>query len=135
MVTSLSTDDATVQELATLYTARWAIELQFRGLKKEANLKSALNRITNPDHIYAITISALIAHLLTMQYWNFYYPVLEKSGRMLSLEKLISNVVIMLSGMKNLADLEFFDPDLRHLAYEKRANRPAFVNQAFKPLS
>ena len=134
MVTSLKSEEATVSELALLYSARWAIELQFRALKKEINLKNTLKRITNQDHHLALILAALIAQQLSMKLWNIYYPILEGKSQMLSLEKLMGNVTQFLLGINTLNQIHDFDPDLRHIAYEKRVKRSSLINQAFAPL-
>ena len=134
MVTNLKPEEASVSELALLYSARWAIELQFRALKREVNLKNTLNRITNPDHHFALIIAALIAQQLSMKLWNIYYPILEKRNQILSLEKLLGNVSQFLLGITTLHEIRNFDPDPRHIAYEKRVKRSTNISQAFKPL-
>ena len=135
MVTSLTFEQASAGELAQLYTSRWSIELEFRGLKGELNLKGVLNRKTNEHHHYALIISAMIAHQISMKFWNIYEPVLHSQKKRLSLEKLMGSVIDMLSESSFLKDLYLFNPDPRHIAYEKRANRLTHVNQAFMPLT
>lgn len=135
MVTSLNPDEATAQELATLYTARWAIELQFRGIKSSMNLQHALKPITGTHQHYALVLAAMIAHQLTLQVWNIYYGVLEKEGRILSLEKLISDLLLYLTSVIRASDLLLYNPDPRSIAYDKRKRNSALVNKAFRPLA
>jgi hypothetical protein len=134
MLTSLSPEQASAEELATLYTARWSIELQFRGLKKSFNLKGALNRITNEHHHFALILAAMIAHQLTTKLWNIYHIALAQKKKVLSLEKLLSAVFDFLSEMKSFEEIRLFKPDFRHIAYDQRQRKPS-VNQAFIPLA
>lgn len=135
MVTSLTPEQASAEQLSVLYSARWGIELQFRGLKKEMNLRMALGNKTSEHHQTALILAAMIAHQLTLKYWNIYAPQVMNQGRAPSLEKIISNVISYLEGMKSLSDLELYDPDLRYLMYDKRSRASALVNQAFIALA
>ena len=44
MLTHLSREQADVSQLAAIYRARWAVEIQFRAWKQALNLSKALNR-------------------------------------------------------------------------------------------
>jgi len=135
MVTSLSADQATVQELGIIYSARWAIELQYRGLKHSLNLKQSLQKATKEHVQKALILTAMIMHQLTLKLWNIFYKVLEKKGRRLSLEKMITNAADYLLELKRLEELSGYDPDHRHLAYDKRNKLSALVDKAFNPLA
>ena len=134
ILTSLSKEQASVEEIGHLYTCRWSIELQFRGLKDALNLKKALNRITNKYHIEALVLAAMITHQLSQRVWNLYYKILHEVGKTLSLEKLFANLVIFLSKLTRLEEINQFKPDLRHIAYEKRTRQDK-VNTGFFPLA
>ena len=134
MVTSLSPEQASVEELGHLYTTRWSIELQFRALKGSLNLKGALNRVTGEHHVFALVLAAMIAHQLYSKFWNIYHQVLAREGRELSLEKLFADFVIFLATLKSIDEITSFSPDIRHIAYEKR-KRKSMVNTGFKPLT
>ena len=43
MLTNLSREQADVSQLAAIYRARWAVEIQFRAWKQALNLGKALN--------------------------------------------------------------------------------------------
>ena len=135
MITSLDSEQATAQELATLYGSRWAVELQFRGLKTSLNLTKALNRKSNEFHIQALVLAAMIFHQLSTKIWNIQYTKLEKQSRTLSLEQLLKTFSSYMNSLRgSFREIEYYDPDPRHIAYGKRRRKPA-INQAFIPLT
>ncbi len=67
MLTNLSTEQAGVSQLAAVYRARWAVEIQFRAWKQALNLGKALNRKSNEHHMQALVLAAMIAHQLGMK--------------------------------------------------------------------
>ena len=67
MLTNLKSAEAAVKELAEVYRARWAVEIQFRAWKQSLNLSKSLNLKTNTHHIEAIVLTAMIAHQLGMR--------------------------------------------------------------------
>ena len=77
MLINLSREQADVSQLATIYRARWAVEIQFRAWKQALNLDKALNRKSNEHHLQA----------------------------------------------RDLAELDAFDPDPRHVERDKRTRK------------
>ena len=67
MLTNLPTGLADAGKLATIYRARWAVEIQFRAWKQSLDMDRALNRRSNTHHIHAIVLAAMIAHQLGMK--------------------------------------------------------------------
>ena len=53
MLTHLSREQTNVNQLAAIYRARWAVEIQFRASKQALNLDKALNRKSNEHHLQA----------------------------------------------------------------------------------
>ena len=134
MITSLSPEESTVEELCHLYVCRWSIELQFRGLKNALNLKKALGRITNKHHIHALVLAAMIIHQLSCRFWNIYHGLLHAESRSLSLEKLLVNLTLFLLKVSEVASITTYKPDFRHIAYDKR-KRSNNVNSGFISLT
>ena len=62
MQTNLSKAQAEVGQLAAIYRARWAVEIQFRAWKRAFNLSKALNRKSNEHHLQALLLVGMIAH-------------------------------------------------------------------------
>jgi IS4 transposase len=61
MLINLSREQADVSQLATIYRARWAVEIQFRAWKQALNLSNALNRKSNEHHLQALVLAELDA--------------------------------------------------------------------------
>lgn len=66
MLTNLSPEQAGVSQLAVVYRARWAVEIQFRAWKQALNIGKALKRQSNEHHMQALVLTAMIAHQLGM---------------------------------------------------------------------
>ena len=66
MLTNLGKDQASVGQLAAVYRARWAVEIQFRAWKQALNLDKALNRKSGDHHMQALVLAAMIAHPLAV---------------------------------------------------------------------
>ena len=118
MLTNLKSTEAAVKELAEVYRARWAVEIQFRAWKQSLNLSKALNRKTNTHHIEAIVLTAMIAHQLGMRIAT----LLEKQiGRArLSFEKLYDVLAGYILKTKSFREMVKFEPDSRHISRDKR---------------
>lgn len=121
MLTNLERAEATVKELAEVYRARWAVEIQFRAWKQSLNLSKALNRKTNPHHMEAIVLTAMIAHQLGMRIAS----LLEKQiGRArLSFEKLYDVLAGYIVKAKSFREMVKFEPDPRHISRDKRTRK------------
>ena len=121
MLTNLKSTEAAVKELAEVYRARWAVEIQFRAWKQSLNLSKALNRKTNTHHIEAIVLTAMIAHQLGMRIAT----LLEKQiGRArLSLEKLYDVLAGYILKTKSFREMVKFEPDSRHISRDKRTRK------------
>jgi Transposase DDE domain len=121
MLTNLSEDQATVQQLASIYRARWAVEIQFRAWKQALNLGKALNRRSNEHHLHAIILAGMIAHQLGMR-------IAKRIGNMvgrarLSYEKLYDLLAVRLIKSRDLSEFDAFEPDLRHIERDKRTRK------------
>jgi hypothetical protein len=121
MLTNLGKEQAGVSQLAAIYRARWAVEIQFRAWKQALNLGKALNRRSNEHHLQALVLAGMIAHQLGMR-------IAQKIGNLvgrarLSYEKLYDLLAVRLIKARNLAELAAFDPDPRHVERDKRTRQ------------
>ena len=122
MLTNLGKEQADVSQLAAIYRARWAVEIQFRAWKQALNLGKALNRRSNEHHLQALVLAGMIAHQLGMS-------VAQRIGSMvgrarLSYEKLYDLLAVRLIKASTLAEVAAFDPDPRHVERDKRTRKP-----------
>jgi IS4 transposase len=62
MWTNLSEEDADASQIAAIYRARWAVEIQFRAWKQTINRGKDLNRKSNEHHLQALVLAGIIAH-------------------------------------------------------------------------
>lgn len=121
MLTNLNKEQADVSQLAAIYRARWAVEIQFRAWKQALNLGKALNRKSNEHHLQALVLAGMIAHQLGM--W-----IAQRIGKAigrarLSYEKLYDLLAVRLIKARDLAELATFDPDPRHVERDKRIRK------------
>lgn len=121
MLTNLSKAQADVSQLAAVYRARWAVEIQFRAWKQALNLSKALNRKSGEHHLQALVLAAMIAHQLGMR-------IAQRIGNLigrakLSYEKLYDLLAVRLIIARDLEDLTAFDPDPRHVKRDKRTRK------------
>lgn len=121
MLTNLGKEQADVSQLAAIYRARWAVEIQFRAWKQALNLGKALNRRSNEHHLQALVLAGMIAHQLGMS-------VAQRIGSMvgrarLSYEKLYDLLAVRLIKASTLAEVAAFDPDPRHVERDKRTRK------------
>ena len=121
MLTNLTKDQAGVSQLAAIYRARWAVEIQFRAWKQALNLGKALNRKSNEHHLQALVLAGMIAHQLGMR-------IAQRIGEMigrakLSYEKLYDMLAVKLVKARTPAEAIAFDPDPRHVQRDKRTRK------------
>jgi len=121
MLTNLSKEQADVSQLAAIYRARWAVEIQFRAWKQALNLGKALNRKSNEHHLLALVLAGMIAHQLGMRIAQRIGNVVGRAN--LSYEKLYDLLAVRLIKARNLGELAAFDPDRRHIERDKRIRK------------
>lgn len=132
MVTSLSKDQASVEQLTEIYRARWAIEIQFRAWKQSLNLSKALNRKSNEHHLQALVLAAMIAHQLGMKIGAEMLKSIPLEE--LSFEKLYDLLALHLKKSPTFTDLLDFNPDKRHIKRDKR-KRKSPINSGLTALA
>lgn len=121
MLTNLSGEQADVSQLAAVYRARWAVEIQFRAWKQALNLGKALNRKSNEHHLQALVLAGMIAHQLGMRMAQKIGNTLGRAR--LSYEKLYDLLAVRLIKARDLTELAAFDPDPRHVERDKRTRK------------
>ena len=121
MLTNLGKDQASVGQLAAVYRARWAVEIQFRAWKQALNLDKALNRKSGDHHMQALVLAAMIAHQLGMKIAQRIGGVVGRAR--LSDEKLYDLLAVHLVKSTDLAAVAAFNPDPRHVTRDKRARQ------------
>jgi hypothetical protein len=121
MLSNLSREQADVSRLAAIYRARWAVEIQFRAWKQALNLDKALNRKSNEHHLQALVLAGMIAHQLGMRMAQRIGNAVGRAR--LSYEKLYDLLAVRLIKSRDLAELDKFDPDPRHVERGKRTRK------------
>lgn len=121
MLTNLDKPHMSVSQLAAIYRARWAVEIQFRAWKQALNLSKALNRKSNEHHIQALVLAGMIAHQLGMKIAQRIGSIVGRAR--LSYEKLYDLLATHLIKAHNLEDSAAFNPDSRHIQRDKRTRK------------
>jgi IS4 transposase len=118
MLTNLREDEADWAQLAAVYRARWAVEIQFRAWKQSLSLDKALNRRSNEHHMQALVLAAMIAHQLGMRVAASMTAALGRAR--LSYEKLYDVLATHLVRARDPDEFSAFDLDPRHVRRDKR---------------
>lgn len=121
MLTNLAKEQADVSQLAAIYRARWAVEIQFRAWKQSLNLGKALNRKSNEHHMQALVLAGMIAHQLGMKIARRIGAVVGRAK--LSYEKLYDLLAQHLIKASDFTAIVAFNPDPRHVSRDKRARQ------------
>ena len=106
MLTHLSAEEADASQLAAIYRARWAVEIQFRAWKQALNLGKALNRKSNEHHLQALVLAGMIAHQLGMRMAQAIGNAVGLAR--LSYEKLYDLLAVRLIKARDLAEVDAF---------------------------
>ena len=101
-------DDLSSQEVAEIYKRRWDIEVFFKFIKQNLQIKHFISHNKNGMmiYIYCILIAAILFTIfkITNKLTGFKIPLLQFS---LSLQKeIIKNIVLFCGGDPNLVDLK-----------------------------
>lgn len=119
IVTNLDNSEFDVNRLNALYALRWSIEIQFRALKQACRIGLSLNHKTDPYHIEALVLAAMIFQLLSLRE-HAQIRTQFPPGNLPSLEKLTDAYANYLLTL-NRANLSTpFYPDPRHLYHDRR---------------
>lgn len=120
IITNLPLKTISAKRLNNIYALRWSIEIQFRALKQSCQISRALTHKSDFFHLEALVLTALLYQLLTMR---IHRDLCRKHGSVgwLSIEKTCDFFSIYLLNASHTTKAPPFDPDLRHLRYEKRS--------------
>ena len=121
MLTNLGKEQADVSQLAAIYRARWAVEIQFRAWKQALHLGKALNRKSGEHHLQALVMAGMIAHQLGMKIAQRIGTIVGRAR--LSYEKRYDLLAVRLIKASTLAEVVAFDPDPRHVERDKRIRK------------
>lgn len=121
MLSNLTKEEAGASQLAEVYRARWAVEIQFRAWKQSLNLTKALKRKSNEHHIQALVLAAMIAHQLGMQIATLMSKNIDRFR--ISFEKLYDTFAQHILNIKSFVELRDFNPDKRHITRNKRKRK------------
>jgi hypothetical protein len=119
IVTNVDFDKLEAKEVSEIYALRWSIEIKFRAFKQSCQLSRGLKHQSGHHHIEALILSAMLYQLLLV-HLHAKLSHREAFRGWLSIEKLSDLFSIHLMKLTNRPDSWHFDPDPRHLKYEKR---------------
>jgi hypothetical protein len=119
LITNVGRERLDAQKISGIYALRWSIEIKFRAFKQSCQLSRGLKHQSGHHHIEAMVLAAMLYQLLLVHL----HARLSHRGAFrgwLSMEKLSDAFSIHLMRLTSGPDSWLFDPDPRHLRYEKR---------------
>jgi hypothetical protein len=119
LVTNVGRERLEAQRISDIYALRWSIEIKFRAFKQSCQLSRGLKHQSGHHHIEAMVLAAMLYQLLIV-HLHARLSNREAFRGWLSMEKLSDAFSIHLMRLTNRPDSWLFDPDPRHLRYEKR---------------
>jgi transposase len=119
LVTNMPAKAIGAKKLNDIYSLRWSIEIGFRALKQSCQISRALTHKSDFFHLEALVLAAMIYQILTLK---LHGKLCRKhgAGGWLSIEKLSDFFSMHLLSLAGNDVTPAFDPDLRHLRYERR---------------
>lgn len=120
-LTNLPAVNWSSEKIHILYSQRWAIEIRFRALKSNTEMKRALNRKTNKHHLEILLLSALIQSLLCALQHQFMLCSKNPRAGEVSLELVAAWLKTAILAMRDICEPIRYD--LRHLIPEKRKRK------------
>jgi hypothetical protein len=119
LVTNIDPSALQARKISDIYALRWDVEIKFRAFKQSCQLSRGLKHKSGHHHIEAMVMAAMLYQLLTI---HLHAKLSHKEAFQgwLSIEKLSDAFSIHLMRITNGMDSWMFDPDPRHLRYEKR---------------
>lgn len=133
ILTNLDPRDFPGDQADALYAGRWSIEIGFRAFKQACHLGLSLNHKTDPWHIEALILAALIFQLLSLRE-HALARARAANGPAPSLEKLTGAYAAWLNTLCAPNLHRPFAPDPRHLQHDKR-KRPTLLQSFHASLS
>lgn len=119
LVTNVPAAMLSAQRISALYALRWSIEINFRAFKQSCQISRGLKHRSGFHHIETMVLAAMLFQLLTLKL----HAVMSRRTAFrgwLSIEKVSDAFSIHLMRMTAFVESWRFDPDPRHLRYERR---------------
>jgi len=128
LVTNLTKDQISPQILHRLYSLRWNIEIQFRGLKQSCRFEKSFNHKSNHNHMEALILAAMIYQIMTLQIHSHYQKQhTDQTHPIISYEKLCDTLAHYLSAITKDNLNNPFAPDPRHISHDKRRRKTLYT--------
>ena len=122
IVTNIPREKMECERLFSLYRIRWQIEITFRAWKQSTKLEKAFGKKTNPLHLEALMLAAMLLLILTMKISNIIQ--LKHGTTLVSIEKLSKNLTTFIQTITTLKRFLKYEPDIRHVASGFRQRQP-----------
>ena len=119
LITNLDAQTLDAKRISDLYALRWSVEIKFRAFKQSCQISRGLKHKSGYHHIEAMVLSAMLYQLLALKLHAMCVGKPEFRG-CLSIEKICDAFSIHLMRLGSSQEFLPFDPDPRHLRYERR---------------
>lgn len=119
MLTNLDEADFSIDDLVVIYRIRWGVEIQYRAWKQSSNLDAVLNRKSKENHMMALILGGMLAHLIANIVSRIFSDKIELSR--MSFEKLSDALADHHCSAKSVEDILTFRVDPRHIKRDKRS--------------
>ena len=122
LVTNLTKKQATPRRLHNIYSLRWSIEIQFRGLKQSCRIEKTLHHKAHQNQLEALVLAAMIYQVLTLKIHQSIKKTnpAQRGDKEISYEKLCDAIAIHIISLTSSNSYLPFSPDLRHLYHDSR---------------
>lgn len=129
LVTNLTRKEASPKLLHNLYSLRWSIEIQFRGLKQSCRIEKVFNHKADHYQMEALLLAAMIHQVMTLKLHSSIRRG-ESRGSInqeISYEKLCDALAIYLLSLTRMTISHPFEPHLRHLKHDRRKRQTLYA--------
>ena len=136
LVTNLTDNQADAKLLHHIYSLRWSIEIQFRGMKQSCRLEKTFRHKADHYQMEALLLAAMIYQVLTLKIHSELRKHIIKTKALfeISYEKLCDALASHLTSMTKHTRKVCFKPDFRHLSHDKR-KRPTLYAMGIQSLT
>ena len=136
LVTNLTSDQADAKLLHQIYSLRWSIEIQFRGMKQSCRLQKTFKHKADHYQMEALLLAVMIYQVLTLKIHSELrrYTIKTRALFEISYEKLCDALASHLTSLTKHTQGLHFKPDIRHLSHDKR-KRPTLYAMGLQSLT
>lgn len=127
IVTNIEKSNLAATEISKLYRCRWNIEILFRAWKQGMNMGPALNHRSNPEHLQALILAAMIYKAFTVSVMKGFEQTRPARER-LSIEKMFDEMGDLVLRIQRLDEWTDLKVDPRHLLMESRKDRKTLMD-------